>query len=87
MILRNDGKHLVYKINKSINGWKKKVLPYGIWNFIVSFFSFGFIENIMNQYMNKKVNESNICLLMPYMDDILLAINEMRLSYKVKYLC
>jgi hypothetical protein len=46
--------------------------------------SFGFVENIMDQCINQKVNGSKICFLVLYVDDILLTTNDKGLLHEVK---
>lgn len=48
--------------------------------------SFGFVENIMDQCIYLKVSGSKICILVLYVDDILLATNDKGLLHEVKQL-
>ena len=46
--------------------------------------SFGFKENIMDQCIYLKINGSKIYIIVLYVDDMLLASNNMRMIYKNK---
>ena len=48
------------------------------------FCSFGFIENVMDHYIHHKVSGSKIIFLVLYVDDILLASNDLGLLHEVK---
>ena len=79
----SDGEHLVCKLKKSVYGLKQTSYQwYFKFHEVIS--SFGVVENIMNQCIYQKVNGSKICLLVLYVDDILLAANDKRMLYEVK---
>ena len=50
--------------------------------FVIS--SCGSVENSINQCIYQKVSKSKICLLILYVDDILLATNDKGLLHEVK---
>ena len=79
----SEGEHLVCKLKKSIYGLKQASRQrYLKFHEVIT--SFGFEENIMDQCVYQKVSGSNICFLMLYVDDILLATNDKGLLYEVK---
>ena len=77
------GEHLVCKLNKSIYGLKQASRQWYL-KFHDVITSFDFEENIIDQCIYQKVNESKICFLVLYVDDILLATNDKGLLYEVK---
>ena len=79
----SDGEHLVYKLKKSIYGFKQASRQWYL-KFHKVIYSFGFEENIMDQCIYQKVSGSKTCFLVLYVDDILLASNDKGLLYKVK---
>ena len=79
----SDGEHLVCKLKKSIYGLKQASRQWYLkFHNVIS--SFGFVENIKDQYIYHKVSGSKIIFLVLYVDDILLATNDMRLLHEVK---
>ncbi|KAL3527755.1 hypothetical protein ACH5RR_012411 [Cinchona calisaya] len=79
----SNGEHLVCELKKSIYGLKQASRQWYLkFHEVIS--SFGFVENIMDQYIYQKVSGSKICFLIIYVDDILLATNDRRLPYEVK---
>ena len=79
----SEGEHLVCKLNKFIYGLKQASCQWYL-KFHEVITSFGFEENIMDQCIYQKVNESKICFLVLYVDDILLATNDKSLFYEMK---
>ena len=79
----SESEHLVCKLNKSINGLKQASRQWCLkFHKAISFF--GFEENVMDNCIYHKVSGSKICYLVLYMDDMLLAINDLGTLYKVK---
>lgn len=56
----------------------------GILSSIIPFFSYGFIENTVNRCIYMKVSGSKFIILVLYVDDILLAANDIGLLHNVK---
>ena len=79
----SEGEHLVCKFKKSIYGLKQASHQWYL-KFHEVITSFDFEENIMDRCIYQKVNGSNICFLVLYVDDILLATNDKGLLYDVK---
>ena len=79
----NDGEHLVCKLKIFIYGLKQASRQWYL-KFHDVICSFGFEENIMDQCIYQKVNESKIFFLILYVDDILLATNDKGLMHEVK---
>ena len=79
----SEGEHLVCKLNKSIYGLKQASRQWYL-KFHEVITSFGFEENIMDQFIYQKVSGSKICFLVLYVDDILLATKDKGLLYEVK---
>ena len=79
----SEGEHLVCKFKKSIYGLKQASHQWYL-KFHEVITSFDFEENIMDQCIYQKVNGNNICFLVLYVDDILLATNDKGLLYDVK---
>ena len=79
----SDGEHLVCKLKKSIYGLKQSSNQQYL-KFHDVIFSFGFVENIMDQYIQQKVSGSKIYFLILYVDDILLVTNDKGLLHEVK---
>ena len=79
----NNDEHLVYKLNKSIYGLKQASRQWYL-KFHNVITLFGFEENVKDQCIYQKVNRSNICFLVLYVDDILLAANDRGLLHEVK---
>ena len=79
----SEGEHLVCKIKKSIYGLKQASRQWYL-KFHEVITSFSFEENIMDKCIYQKVSGSNICFLVLYVGDILLATNDKGLLYEVK---
>ncbi|WJZ86369.1 hypothetical protein VitviT2T_005829 [Vitis vinifera] len=71
----SDGEKLVCKLKKSIYGLKQASRQWYL-KFHNIIYSFGFVENVMDQYIYLKVNRSKVYFLVLYVDDILLATND-----------
>jgi len=69
------GEHLVCKLKKSLYGLKQASHQWYL-RFYEVISSFGFVENVMDQCIYKKVSGSKICFLVLYANDILLATND-----------
>ena len=78
---RND--HIVCKLKKSIYGLKQASCQWYL-KFHNVIFSFRFMENVMDQCIYHKVSVSKIIFLVLYVDDILLASNNLGLLHEVK---
>ena len=79
----SSGEHLVCKLNKSIYGLKQASCQWYLkFHGIIS--SFAFDENPMDQCIYLKVSGSEICFLVLYVGDILLAANDQGLLHEVK---
>jgi hypothetical protein len=74
---------LICKLKKSIYGLKQASRQWYL-KFHNVIFSFGFVENIMDQCIYQKVSGSKIYFLVLYVDDILLATNDKGLLHEVK---
>lgn len=79
----SDGEHLVCKLKKSLYGLKQASRQWYL-KFHNVIFSFGFVENIMDECIYLKFSGSKICFLVLYVDDILLATNDKGLLHEVK---
>ena len=74
---------IVCKLKKSIYGLKQASRQWYIkFNTIIT--SFGFKENIVDRYIYQKISESKFIFLVLYVDDILLAANDLGIMYKTK---
>ncbi|KAL4284856.1 hypothetical protein GQ457_16G014820 [Hibiscus cannabinus] len=79
----SDGEKLVCKLKKSIYGLKQASSQWYLkFHEVIS--SFGFVENIMDQCIYQKVSGSKICVLILYVNDILLATNDRGMLHEVK---
>ena len=79
----SDGEQLVCKLKKSIYGLKQASRQWYLkFHNIVS--SFVFVENVMDQCIYHKISGSQVCFLVLYVDDILLATNDKGLLHEVK---
>ena len=80
----NEGKeHITCKLKRSIYGFKQASRQWYLkFNDIIV--SCGFKENILYQCINLKVSRSNFILLIMYVDDILLATNDLGLLSETK---
>jgi len=79
-----EGKeHMVCKLKKSIYGLKQASRPWYL-KFNDTITSFGFKENIVDRCIYLKVSGSKFIFLILYVDDILLATNDLGLLSKTK---
>ena len=81
--ITNGNDHIVCKLKKSIYGLKQASCQWYV-KFHNVIFSFGFMENVMDQCIYHKVSGSKIIFLVLYVDDILLASNDLGLLHEVK---
>ncbi|WJZ95338.1 hypothetical protein VitviT2T_014114 [Vitis vinifera] len=81
--ITNGNDHIVCKLKKSIYGLKQASHQWYLkFHDVIS--SFDFIENVMDQCIYHKVSGSKIIFLIFYVDDILLASNDLGLLHEVK---
>ncbi|WKA01828.1 hypothetical protein VitviT2T_020085 [Vitis vinifera] len=81
--ITNGNDHIVCKLKKSIYGLKQAFRQWYLkFHDVIS--SFGFIENVMDQCMYHKVSRSKMNFLVSYVDDILLASNDLGLLHEVR---
>ena len=81
--ITNGNDHIVCKLKKSIYGLKQAFRQWYLKSHdVIS--SFGFIENVMDQCMYHKVSRSKMNFLVSYVDDILLASNDLGLLHEVR---
>lgn len=81
--LMQENKRLVCKLKKSIYGLKQASRQWYLkFNYIIV--SFGFKKTITDQYIYLKVNGSKFIFLILYVDDILLASNDLGPLYETK---
>jgi len=79
-----EGKeHMVCKLNKSIYSLKQASCQWYL-KFHDTIVSFGFKENTVDRYIYLKVNGSKVIFLILYVDDILLATNDVGLLHETK---
>ena len=79
-----EGKeHMVCKLKKSIYGLKQASRQWYL-KFNDTITSFGFKENTVDRCIYLKVSGSKIIFLILYVDDILLATNDLGLLYETK---
>ena len=71
----SNGEQLVCKLKKSLYGLKQASHQWYL-KFHNIIYSFGFVENVMDQYIYLKVSRSKVYFLVLYVDDILLATND-----------
>jgi len=76
-------KHMVCKLKKSIYGLKQASRQWYL-KFNDTITSFGFKENIVDRCIYLKVSESKFIFLILYVDDILLATNDLGLLSETK---
>jgi hypothetical protein len=81
----DDDSDRACKLKKSIYGLKQASRQWYI-KFHKIITSFGFIENIVDQYIYLKVSGSKVIFLVLYVDDILLASNDLGLLHETKQL-
>ena len=79
----SDGEQLVCKLKKSIYGLKQASRQWYL-KFHNIVFSFGFVENVMDQCIYLKDSRSKVCFLVLYVENILLATNDKSLLHEVK---
>ena len=75
--------HMVCKLKKSIYGLKQASRQWYL-KFNDTITSFGFQENIIDQCIYMKVSGSKFIFLVLYVDDILLATNDLGLLHQTK---
>ena len=80
---KKGNEHLICKLNKSIYGLKQASRQWYI-KFNNTITSFGFKENIVDQCIYLKVSRSKFIFLILYVDDILLASNDLGLLSETK---
>ncbi|KAL6329782.1 hypothetical protein AAG906_037488 [Vitis piasezkii] len=81
--ITNGNDHIVCKLKKSIYGLKQASRQWYLkFHDVIS--SFGFIENVMDQCIYHKVGESKIIFLVLYLDDVLLASNDLGLLHEIE---
>ena len=78
-----EGEYLVCKLKKSIYGLKQASHQW-YYKFHGVIFSFGFVENPIDQCICQKVGGSKTYFLVLYVDDILLATNDKGMMHEVK---
>nr|KYP54288.1 Retrovirus-related Pol polyprotein from transposon TNT 1-94 [Cajanus cajan] len=79
-----EGKeHMVCKLKKSIYGFKQASRQWYL-KFNDTIVSFGFKENIVDRCIYLKVSGSKVIILILYVDDILLATNDLGLLHETK---
>ena len=81
--MSNGNDHMVCKLKKSIYGLKQASRQWYL-KFHDVIFSFGYMENVMDQCIQHKVSWSKIIFLVLYVDDILLASSDLCLLHEVK---
>jgi hypothetical protein len=79
----DDNTQKACKLNKSIYGLKQASCQWYI-KFHKVITSFGFIENFVDQCIYLKVSGSKVMLLVLYVDDILLASNDLGFLHETK---
>ena len=77
----NEGENFFCEFNKSIYGLKHASCQWYL-KFYEVITSFGFEENIMDQYIYHKWG--HICFLVLYVDDVLLTANDIGMLYELK---
>ena len=78
-----EKEHMVCKLKKSIHGLKQAFRQWYL-KFNDTITSFGFTENIVDRCIYLKVNGSRFIILILYIDDILLATNDLGLLHEAK---
>ena len=81
---QNKGKeHMVCKLKKFIYGLKQTSRQWYL-KFHEILITFGFKDNLVDQRIYLKISESKICIIVLYVDDMLLAINNMKIIHETK---
>ncbi|KAL6342265.1 hypothetical protein AAG906_006890 [Vitis piasezkii] len=81
---RDKGKaHMVCKLKKSIYGLKQASRQWYL-KFHEILITFGFKENLVDQCIYLKISGSKICIIVLYVDDMLLTSNNMRMIFETK---
>ena len=81
---QNKGKeHMVCKLRKSIYGLKQTSRQWYL-KFHEILITIGFKENLVDQCIYLKINGSKICIIVLYVDDMLLASNNMGMIHEIK---
>ena len=75
--------HMVCKLKKSIYGLKQTFRQWYL-KFHEILITFGFKENLVDECIYLKINGSRICIIVLYVDDMLLASNNMRMIFETK---
>jgi len=78
-----EKEHMVCKLKKSIYGLKQASRQWCL-KFNDTITSFGFTENIVDRCIYLKVSGSRFIILILYVDDILLATNDLDLLHETK---
>jgi len=81
--LTTRNENLVCKLKKSIYGLKQASRQWYL-KFNDTIMSYGFVENVVDRCIYMKVSESKFIILVLYVDDILLATNDIGLLHDVK---
>ena len=82
-IWTNRKEHLMCKLKKSIYGLKQASQQWNL-KFNDTITSYGFVENTVDRCIYMKVSESKFIILVLYIDDILLAANDVGLLHNIK---
>ena len=75
--------HMVCKLKKSIYGLKQASRQWYL-KFHEILITFGFKENLVDQCIYLKISGSKICIIVLYVDDMLLASNNMGMIFETK---
>ena len=75
--------HMVCKLKKSIYGLKQASRQWYL-KFHEILITFGFKENLVDQCIYLKISGSKICIIVLYVDDMLLASNNMGMILETK---
>ena len=79
----SESEHLVCKLNKSVYNLKQASRQWYLkFHEVIS--SFGFEKNVMDNCIYHKVSGRKICYLILYVDDILMATNDLGTLHEVK---
>ena len=81
---QNKGKeHMICKLEKSMYGLKQASKQWYL-KFHEIVITFGFKENLVNQCIYLKIGRSKICIIVLYVDYMLLASNNMGMIHETK---